>query len=452
MGTTSTFENIPYLALPGNYPANLGPFLAGMYEQHGPVFRTTYLGKDLVYLVGPEANRFVLSSERRRFSYHDGWGQLYGVVDVYGDGLLTMDGAEHHWHRRIMNPAFASSYMDRYLPRMNRVIRQRIATWTARDEIDLYQEARKITFDVAAEVLAGFTARPEIDRFRELFVHLLMQGMRARTSRLKDEVSRLLRAKIQERREQPGDDVLGLLVQARDEQGSPLDEEQIIAHINILLVAGHETSTSLSAWLLYLLCQHPDYTRRVRVELDELLAIEDDPTLHAIKSMKVLDNALSEAERMYPPIATGPRGVVEDFEFNGYHIPAGTYVSYVIAATHLIPSIFAEPARFDPDRFAPPREEHKKTPYALVGFGGGPRICLGINFAKAEIKAMVTHILRRYHLELVPNQEIIQFYRATGMPLHGIKMRVFERKRTYPYSGSIAGQHAEPVLGGANDD
>src|SRR5579864_2427599 len=183
MGTVRPFENIPYIALPGNYPISLGPFLAGMYEQHGSVFRTTYLGKNLVYLVGPEANRFVLSSDRHRFSYHDGWGQLYGVVDVYGDGLLTMDGTEHRWHRRIMNPAFAFSYMDRYLPLMNRVISQRIASWTTRDEIDLYQEARKITFDVAAEALAGLKTGPEVDRFRELFVHLLMQGMRARTSR-----------------------------------------------------------------------------------------------------------------------------------------------------------------------------------------------------------------------------------------------------------------------------
>lgn len=433
MGQAGSFEDIPYITLPGNYPTNLGPFLVSMYEQHGPVFRTTYLGKSLVYLVGPEANRFVLLSDRLKFSYREGWGQLYGVVDVYGDGLLTMDGAEHSRHRRMMNPAFTISYMDRYLPLMNRIVRQRIAAWMAMDEIDVYQEARKITFDVAAEALVGLNAGPEVDRFRDLFVHLLMQGMRARTSRLKDELSHLLRLKIQERRTHPTDDVLGLLVQARDDQGNALSDEQIIAHINILLVAGHETSTSLSTWLLYLLSQHPDYMQRVLAEQEKLLGMDMDPTLNNIKRMKVLDNALSEAVRMYPPIGHGPRGVLEDFVFNGYRIPAGTHVFYAIAASHLIPGIFAEPTRFDPDRFAPPREEHKEDPYALVGFGNGPRICIGINFAKVEIKVMVTHILRRYRLELVPNQEITQFYRATGMPLHGIKMYIFERKRTAAY-------------------
>lgn len=424
----TAYKDIPYVSLPRNDLTNPGPFLAGMYGQYGSIFRATYLGADLVFLIGPEANRFVLSSNRLKFSHYKGWGQLYGVVDVYGNGLLTMDGAEHSWHRHIMTPAFAINYMDRYLPLMNSIIRRHIATWADTGEIDVYQEVRKITFDVAAQALAGFRAEAEVDRFRHLFVHLLMQGMRARTSRLKDELRDLLRAKIQERREQPTDDLLGLLVQARDKQGKGLSDDQIIAHINILLVAGHETATSLSTWLLYLLSQHLDYTWRVLTEQEQLLNGDRDPTLHIIKRMKVLDNALSEAERMYPPIANGPRGVLEDFTFHGYHVPAGTYVLYAIAAAHLIPSIFAEPTRFDPDRFAPPREEHRKTPYSLVGFGAGPRICIGINFAKVEIKALVSHILRRYHLELIPGQEITLFYRATGMPLHGIKMRVSERK------------------------
>jgi cytochrome P450 len=428
MRAATAYKDIPSINLPGSSLSNPGPFLASAYEQYGPIFRAPYLGADVVFLVGPEANRFVLLSNRLNFSHHEGWGKLYGVVDVYGNGLLTMDGEEHSRHRRIMNPAFAISYLDRYVPLMNSIIRQHITTWRERGEIDAYQEARKITFDVAAQALAGFSAGAEVEQFRHLFVQLLMQGMKARTSRLRDELNALLRAKIQERRDKTGDDVLGLLVQARDEQGHGLSDEQIIAHINILLVAGHETSTSMSTWLLYLLATHPEYTRRVLSEQDVLHGSDTNPTLDDIKRMKVLDNALSEAERMYPPIAHGPRGVLEDFTFEGYHVPAGTYVMYAISASHLIPSIFAHPEMFDPDRFAPPREEHRKTPYALVGFGGGPRICIGINLAKVEIKAMVYHILRRYDLEVLPGQAIALFYRATGMPLHGIKMRVTERK------------------------
>jgi retinoid hydroxylase len=426
-------EDLPAVTLPENYPTEVGPFLAQMYERHGPIFRArAWWGDDIVYLVGPEANRFVLSSNRLKFSHHIGWGQTLGVIDMFGDGLLTMDGAEHDQHRRMMNPAFTISYMDRYLPLMNRIIRERGAGWAAQSEVDIYEEARKITFDVAAEALTGLRSGPEVDRFRELFVHILNlelvleEGANydQQLALLKSELYDLLLPKIHERRQNPTDDVLGMLVRARDDAGRALSDEQLIAHTNILLVAGHETSTSLSAWLLYLLAQHPAYLRRVLDEQAALLPAGADPTLDDIKRMKVLDNALSEAERMYPPVANGPRGVVEDFEFNGYLVPAGTFVFYSIAASHLLPSVFAAPDRFDPDRFAPPREEHRRTPYALVGFGGGPRICIGINFAQVEIKAMVAHILRRYRLEVAPGQEIAQFYRGTGLPLNGIRMRV----------------------------
>jgi cytochrome P450 len=428
-----TVDELPYVTLPDDYRDDSGPFLARMYEQHGSIFRAaTMWGDNVVYLVGPEANRFVLSSNRLKFSHHLGWGRMLGVIDMFGDGLLTMDGAQHDQHRRMMNPAFTISYMDRYLPLMQRIIRQRVAGWADSGEVDIYEEARKITFDVAAEALTGLRVGAEVDRFREMFAEMLNLGTTTvegvdydqRLGQLRAELHELLLPKIHERRRNPTDDILGMLVRARDDEGRALSDEQLIAHTNILLVAGHETSTSLSAWLLYLLAQHSDYLQRVLDEQAALLTPTADPTLDDIKRMKVLENALSEAERMYPPVANGPRGVVEDFEFGGYLVPAGTFVFYSITTSHLIPGIFAAPERFDPDRFAAPREEHKRTPYALVGFGGGPRICIGINFAQIEIKAMVSHILRHYRLEVAPDQQIVQFYRATGMPLNGIRMQV----------------------------
>jgi len=436
MDNIRPFEEIPFVNPTDEMSLNPARVMLERYQQHGPIFRTkTIDGPDLVYLIGPEANRFVLASNRLKFSHRMGWGQLFGVIETYGDGVLTMDGAIHDQHRHVMNPAFAIGYMDRYLPLMNRIIRERVGTWLARGVVDIYDEARKITFDIAAEALVGLKTGPEVDRFREIFFSLLRLGSIAadendyfmRMTELQRDLLRLLLPKIHARRAAPTDDVLGLLVQARDDQGRPLSDEQLIAHTNILLVAGHETSTSLSAWLLYLLTQHREYLQRVLNEQDALLAADADPTLDDVKRMKLLENALSEAERLFPPVSEAPRGVLEPFDFNGYHVPAGVYVLYSISGAHMLPSIFAEPAAFDPDRFAPPREEHKKTPYALVGFGGGPRICIGINFAQVEIKAMVSHILRRYHLDLVPGQQIVQTYRPTGAPLNGIRMRVTRR-------------------------
>jgi retinoid hydroxylase len=434
MQQTRSFEEIPFVELPSDYQTNVGPFLARTYDRSGPIFRSTFFGTPVVYMIGPEANRFVLASHRQAFAHRQGWWQ---VVEMFGDGLLTMDGSEHDDHRRMMNPAFTISYMDHYLPIMNRSIRARSADWAARGTVDVYEEARKITFDVAAEALTGLQAGPEVDNFRDTFVQILNLGMVAlddddytrRLGQLKEHLYTLLLPKIQERRHHPTNDVLGMLVQARDDTGRALSDEQLFAHTNILLVAGHETSTSLVSWLLYLLTQNPDYLQRVLAEQTALLDDTAEPTLEAIKHMKVLENALSEAERLYPPVGNGPRGTFEEVVFHGYRIPADTRVFYSIAASHLIASIFANPTTFDPDRFAPPREEHKKVPYALVGFGGGPRICIGTNFAKVEIKAMVSHLLRRYQFELVPNQRIEQLYRGTGMPIQGIKMFVSEKQR-----------------------
>lgn len=383
-------------------------------------------------MVGPEANRFMLLSHREVFSHDLGWTPMIG--HMMGKGLLNMDGPEHDSQRKMMNPAFATRYMDRYLPIMNRVIEARIADWGRRGSVDLYDEARKITFDVAAEALVGFATGPQVDRFRELFVTLLQGDPNAQSEdewlaaslAARDTLIPLLQQQIEARRAEPTHDILGILVQARDDKGRALTDAQLLGHLNILLVAGHETSTSLSAWLLYLLSTHPEYLARVRREIDEVLG-DNEPHLGAVKGMKVLGYALSEAERLYPPVANGPRGNTQAFTFYGYTIPAGQRVLYSISASHLLLHVWREPERFDPDRFAPPREEDKKHPYALVGFGGGPRVCIGMNFATVEIKAMAATILRRFELTPEPGQEIRQVYQGTGGPLQGIKMRVQER-------------------------
>jgi cytochrome P450 len=428
-----TLTDLPTITIPDDYQTRTGPFLAQMYLQHGPIFKAEWNHGTVVYMVGPEANRFVLLEGRDAFSHDKGWTPIIG--EMLGRGLLNMDGAEHDAQRRMMNPAFATEYMDRYLPIMNRVIMTRIEDWATRGVVDVYDEARKITFDVAAEALVGFSPGPQVDEFRRLFTVLLQgdpnstseeQGLEAWMG-ARDRLGPMLMEQIRARRESPTDDVLGMLVRARDAQGRALSDEQLLGHTNILLVAGHETSTSLSAWLLYLLAENPTYLERIRAELREVLG-DAEPTLEAVKRMRVLGYALSEAERLYPPVANGPRGASRDFEFGGYTIPADTRVVYSIAASHMLPSVWADPERFDPDRFAPPREEDKKHPYSLVGFGGGPRVCIGINFATVEIKAMAAIILGRFDLQTLEHPQ--QVYQGTGFPLGGIKLRVTQRPKT----------------------
>ena len=195
-------------------------------------------------------------------------------------------------------------------------------------------------------------------------------------------------------------DVVGMMARARDENGRALSDEQLLAHINILLVAGHETTTTLGAWMLYLLATMPEQRQRIVEELDRLLGNQVGPIpAEAVRSMRTLENFVKEVGRLYPPVLNVPRGVVSDFEFAGYRIPAGASIRLALGASHLLPRVFADPLRFDPDRFAPSREEDRRTPYGLVTFGGGPRICIGINFANIEVKVLAAHVLRHYDLE-----------------------------------------------------
>ena len=176
---TKGLADLPHVPIPDDYAFRVGPYLAECYARHGPIFAADWPEYRVIYMVGPEANRFMLLNSREVFSHDLGWTPMIGTM--MGKGLLNMDGREHDVQRKMMNPAFATSYMDRYLPVMNRVIAARIADWAERGTVDLVGEARKITFDVAAEALVGFSAGPQVDRFRELFVTLLQGDPNART-------------------------------------------------------------------------------------------------------------------------------------------------------------------------------------------------------------------------------------------------------------------------------
>ncbi len=426
---------IPLGRLPKDYRMDMGPAMARCYEEYGPIFRVAGLVDEYIFVVGPEANRLVLHTHREAFSTAIGWGEIQGLGEQLGNGLLSMDGAVHADHRRMMNPAFAVSQFGEYLKVMHRNIDACVADWAARGSVDIYEEARKLTFAIAAETLAGLAPGSEVEQFAVMYAQLLdlrhvvaVQGRdaawRLRRDTLWDRLRGLLLPKIQERRDHPRNDALGLLVAAQDRDGQALSDEQLIGHMNTLLVAGHETSTSLIAWFLYLLSQHPDYLARVREEQELVLGGRQQASAEDLQRMKVLGYALSETERMYPPIPNGARGVLADVPFRGHIIPSGAKLFYSIVGSHYLKEVWSEPDKFDPDRFGPPREEDTRTPYALVGFGGGPRTCIGINFAKLEIKALATRLLRHYDLEALPGQDIRQSYDVSVAPIHGIKLRL----------------------------
>lgn len=418
----------------------LASFMARLSLDYGPIFTVMLQseraqGGKIVYLVGPEANRFVLLTHRDHFSNSIGWTPVFGRA--LGKGLINMDPPEHPRHRRVMNPAFTINFIDEYLSSMRQIIADRTRDWCLRGEIDLTVEAREIVFDIAATVLLGLQSAKDADFLRERFYQLVRQPQSGPRNwaeflilgRMRTELNRKLLEIIAARRQrtslQPPGNVLDMLIAARDEQGYPFSDEQLLGHINILLVAGHETTTNLSAWLLYLLSTNPDYGQRVIQELEGAYVDQNASVPNeALHGLPMLTNAMFEAGRLHPPVMFLPRGVVKPFEFGEYTIPAGTSILLAIAAGHRLPTIFKNPDTFDPDRFLPPREEHKRHPYALATFGGGPRTCLGINLADMEVKSLAAHVLRKYRLAPILGRSVSQVDALIQCLPEGIHVRV----------------------------
>ena len=437
-----SLTNPPLVELPLNAAGagTLPTFLAQAALEHGPIFRSIVpfgreAGREVVFMLGPAANRFVLHTHRAHFSHDQGWTPVIGAS--VGQGLLNMDDPLHAFHRRLWNPAFAGASLTTYVPVIQQIVRERVATWLGRAEVDVYDEARRITFDIAACALAGFAPGPELDRLRDLF-HLMFHGYERRKETrgafarrklvARAESDELMLAMIAARRKLSEAaqmrDVLGMIIGAHDEQGCALTDEQIVAHINILLVAGHETTTTLGTWALYMLTCWPAFRARIEQELTTL-PVDDDPDwTRTLQSLPSLDLFVREVGRLYSPVLNLPRGIVQDFEFEGHRVPAGTGVRLALAAGHRLPTVFERPEHFDPDRFAAPREEDKRTPYGLISFGAGPRTCIGINVAQIETKTLIAYALRACQFVPVPDQRPIHAGFWVAKIPFGIRMHI----------------------------
>ena len=388
------------------------------FQRYGRVFKTRILGAKVAFLVGPDANRLVLREQADHFSSRLGWAFL---EPLFGQGILLQDGEEHRTTRRLMYPAFHGRAIASYFDTIQSIVQDFLKDWGDRGTIPLTADFRKLTLIVASRLFLGTHTTREVEQTSQWFTQL-MAGRLAilrldtpftvygRSQQARRQLQAFLRKTIAERQQQgnlqESQDVLGLLLAAVDEDGNRLSEAEVIDQALLLLFAGHETTATLVSWLLFELGAHPEWRDRLRSEHAEVVG--DQPlNLSHLKQLTQMTYVLKEAERLYPPVYGILRGVVKDIEYAGYHIPAGWYVDISPMLTHRLPELYTDPDRFDPERFAPPREEDKKHPFALVGFGSGPHSCLGFEFAQMEMKIVLSTLLRHYDWTVIPERDAI---------------------------------------------
>jgi cytochrome P450 len=220
--------------------------------------------------------------------------------------------------------------------------------------------------------------------------------------------------RVRQRRNAEGTDMLTVLCHTADDDGNRFTDTDIINHMIFLMMAAHDTSTSTLTTMAYQLAANPQWQQRCREEGDR---IGDNPLdIDELDKLESFDLVIKECLRLVTPLPFNVRRAVRDTEICGFYIPEGTNINLWPGMNHRLPELWTDPERFDPDRFAEPRSEHKRHRYAFAPFGGGAHKCIGMVFGQLEVKTVMHRLLRNYRLEL-PHPGYVPKYDFAGMPL-----------------------------------
>lgn len=399
--------------------------------RHGPVFAMNMFGMKAVVLLGTEANREVLLNPAGAFSSELGWSPLIG--GSFPQGLISLDGERHREDRRIIGAAFKPDPMQRYLDVMDDGIHAALGCWP--EELDVYPAYKRLTLDLAARALLGLPLGRQSDEVNRAFAAMLGAstaivrrpipgGALWRGIRARKRLSRILRSHIAERRARPGIDIFSTICNLRDEQGRFLPDESIVNHMNLLLMAAHDTTSSVLTSLTLMLGPHIEWQDRVRDEMASFLARHRGRfDYEALRELTVTDMVLNETLRLYPPVPSLPRGLTRDIAFAGHVIPAGTSVGIHILHTHYSPEHFPAPRRFDPYRFMPEAVKARDR-FAWLPFGGGAHMCLGLHFASVQVKLILGELLLRRRITLRSDDPVEMQWLPIARPRRGLPVRL----------------------------
>ena len=391
--------------------ANPHAFAERMIKTHGKVYRNRAFGGWQVALIGAEANELLLFNKDKIFSSEQGWGPV--LDQLFPRGLMLMDFDHHRIDRRALSIAFKPEPMRHYSGALNRGIAREVAGWAGPKEF--YPAIKKLTLDLAADSFIGLPWGPEADKINEAFVDMVQASvapvrkplpftkMKKGVDGRAFLVDYFTRETLRRRAEGGGQDMFSQFATATREDGSLLPVDEVVDHMNFLMMAAHDTITSSATSLIYHLATNLVWQEKLR---EEIMAVTGGPDgdgnprpldYDDLAKLDLTEMAFKESLRMIPPVPSMPRRALKEFEYGGYRIPAGTSVGVSPAYTHMMAEHWPEPEKFDPMRFSPEvaRERHK---YAWVPFGGGAHMCLGLHFAYMQAKIFFHHVITTHRI------------------------------------------------------
>ena len=412
-------------------------------REYGDVVFYRFLHVPICQVNHPDGIEQVLVRQASNFHKSKDYAALRFVL---GNGLLTNEGASWQAQRQLMQPAFRHENIAAYAGIMASSAEQFLARWKDGEARDIHEDMTQLTLDVVTRSLFGARVSQDarsvgadistvMARFfqQAALSFILPDGTPLpkgpRLLRSKRRLDQKILAIIHERRSSPApaNDLLQILLDAQDEHGSRMTDEQLRDEIMTLFLAGHETTANALSWTWYLLAQNPEAEGALAAELDAVLG-GAAPTLADLPRLPYAEMVTKESMRLYPPAWGIGRRAIRDFELNGYRIPAGTNVFLLQWVTHRDPRFFPDPERFDPERWRDDPIRRGRLPrFAYFPFGGGPRVCIGAGFAMMEATLLLAALAQRFQLSLLPNSRVRPFFSITLRPKHGLKMLLHRR-------------------------
>jgi len=418
-------------------------FLSHLHSQHGKIARVGQGKMSATFTFHPDYTRQILNNPNLFYSF-----SLEDIPFPFSDievlksmttALSLLNGEQHKRHRRLMAPAFHNNFLPVYVNQIRNIVEKYFSKWIQGEVVDIYQEMDIFTILLSMEIFVGMKADEEGKRFAHLFEKVLNLLFNAPTfllpydlpgfpyHRLRVEGAKLeeqLKDLIRRRRDKGlgGTDTLSMFLQAHDEDGSMMTDNEIVGETVAVFRGGSKTSGSALTWALFLLTQHPNIYSHLTDELTGTLK-GAAPTLEQLNQLPLLEGVIKESMRLIPPVLWGVRYSMDDFEIGGYQHQKGSSVLYSSYVTHHLPELYADPQKFNPSRW----ETIKPSAYEYFPFNAGPRRCLGAEFAMMEMKITLAILLQKYHFTLIPNQRIDRVGMTGSLPKYGVKMHISQR-------------------------
>ena len=414
------------------------------------------IGPQHAYLVTrPEHIRHVLQDNARNYHKSPFYDKLKPSV---GEGLLTSEDSFWLRQRRMAQPAFHRERVAALAAVMVHAASETAARWetaASRGEpLDVSDEMMRLTQTIVLRTLLGGDLGPFEGKLDQAWAFVneyvgasfwslgLMERLpTARNRRFRRALGVLDGAvfHIIEKRRRAGreaDDLLSMLMFARDEEsGQAMTDKQLRDEVMTMLLAGHETTSLALAWTWYLLARHPDVRQRLDAELDMVLGGRP-PAYNDLANLPYARMIIEEAMRLYPPAWGLSRRAVAPDEIGGYHLPRGWLVFIMPFVMHRHRAYWDDPERFDPGRFTPERNAARPK-FVYMPFGGGPRQCIGNQFAMIEAHLALASLAQRYRCDLVPGPPVEPWPLITLRPRHGIRMHIQRRRSRAPMDQAV---------------